>query len=386
MIADKATLEQSGMDKDTPVITREQAQAIFDARQPAFEVVVTQMVANATYSAIYGTAVFRIRPCAQWIHGIFGAEVRLPGHIPAYFGNSGCLGIECFCNVTAPPAVWIGFDHAKVNTRNLSRIFVGKPDEDTTEHCLGLLWKKDGKLNLFDLLHWGYSDYKDDLYFTSSNLKIKNDALIFAGRPGDMTPSISLVKLHYRPDNGKVFDKIWVVINAPVTKTKFDKWYKDNDDIGWTTNLPPVFPSITFTTNWLNFVRPTVTNLAGSGWRAPTRKNTYLHHDAKYEMRSERVGKHYGHQAMYDADGALIETTIAAGTADIYTPDNLRNVRRHRKEDVHPFIRALQLDGNPVAPDSTPVPTTLTRPCIYEGTNTVKYLEKRPPLPTGKRK
>ena len=52
---------------------------------------------------------------------------------------------------------------------------------------------------------------------------------------------------------------------------------------------------------------------------------------------------------------------------------------------VLPFIRALQLDGNPVHPNSTLIPTNLNRPCMYEGNHTQLYLTKRPTLPTGKR-
>jgi len=115
--------------------------------------------------------------------------------------------------------------------------------------------------------------------------------------------------------------------------------------------------------------------------------DTYLHHDAKYEMRSNPVSDKHGHQAMYDDQGQLITAPIAAGTADLYAPfDSLgipSSAKKHRKEDVYPFIRALQLDGNPVHPNNKKVPTNLTRPCIYMGLNTDKYIKKRPVLPTG---
>ena len=118
-------------------------------------------------------------------------------------------------------------------------------------------------------------------------------------------------------------------------------------------------------------------------------KDAFLHHDAKYEMRSGPISGGHGHQATYDANGVLIETPIAAGTADIAAPfdenDSWRtwSASKHRDEDVYPFIRALQLDGNPVHPNNKKVPTNLTRPCIYMGLNTDKYIKKRPVLPTG---
>ena len=79
-------------------------------------------------------------------------------------------------------------------------------------------------------------------------------------------------------------------------------------------------------------------------------KNTFLHHDAKYEMRSKPTSGGHGHQAMYNIGGQLITAPIAAGTADLYAPfDSLgipSSAKSHRDQDVYPFIRALQLDGN----------------------------------------
>ncbi len=114
-------------------------------------------------------------------------------------------------------------------------------------------------------------------------------------------------------------------------------------------------------------------------------KDAFLHHDAKYEMRSGPISGGHGHQATYDANGVLIETPIAAGTADIAAPyyanDTLhaRTGNKHLKQDVQPFLRALQLDGNPVLPRY--INRNLNRPCIYRGPNTDKYVERRPVLP-----
>jgi hypothetical protein len=114
-------------------------------------------------------------------------------------------------------------------------------------------------------------------------------------------------------------------------------------------------------------------------------QNYFLHHNVKYEMRSGPVSGGHGHQATYDANGVLIETPIAAGTADIAAPyyanDMLRarTGKQHLKQDVQPFLRALQLDGNPVLPRD--IYRNLNRPCIYMGSNTDEYIEKRPVLP-----
>ena len=124
-------------------------------------------------------------------------------------------------------------------------------------------------------------------------------------------------------------------------------------------------------------------------------KDAFLHHDAKYEMRSKPTSGGHGHQAMYNIGGQLITAPIAAGTADLYAPFDSRGIpssaKSHRDQDVYPFIRALQLEGNPVHKISSAVglgmvdvPTNLNRPCIYKGDKTDKYIERRPVLPTGK--
>jgi len=152
--------------------------------------------------------------------------------------------------------------------------------------------------------------------------------------------------------------------------------------LNWTTNLPAPFASITVTKDKSgNPVSATIPDK--THWYAPDRKDSYLHHDAVFDMRSKAVGKQHGHQATYDADGKLLTEPIAAGTADLYTPAGPFSAWDHRDHDVYPFIRALQLDGNPVHPNSTFAPTTLNRPCIYVGDYTKKYMARRPVLPNG---
>ncbi|MCL2104394.1 MAG: hypothetical protein FWH21_04975 [Kiritimatiellaeota bacterium] len=398
-IADPATLGKGGMDPATPVITREQAWTVFNARQPAFQVTVTQTLANATWSAIYGRAIFNIQPCGGGgVHGVGGAQDRIPGHTPAYFANTGCMGIGCGCeNTGIPPAVWIGFDHGNPTNKTRSiwpRIPTSDNDANTTEHCAGVVWEAGGKLDLFSLLHPGYLEFKDDLYFTSSKLSVNSDGeLEFGKDPKDMEPDICLVKLRYRPRNDEVFDKIWIVVNSTVTWAIFNQWLAENPDINWTAGLPAPFPSIplTISTSWFGTVSTNVNvsamNLTGTLWHPPENKNSFMHHDARFEMRSHPITGGHGHQAMYDGQGNLITAPIAAGTADLWAPYSSWNIpypdTDHLKQDVQPFIRALQLDGNPVLP--TNVNRNFNRPCIYMGGYTGNYIEKRPVLPTGVR-
>ena len=387
LLADEGTLAEGGKSGDDPVMLRDEAWDILTACVPPVEVVITQSVRHATYDAIYGTVIFRVAWCCKyWMSGAAGAEALLD-HTPMSIGGYICPGIGCTC--VTPVAVWIGFDHRKVKTRNLSRIFVGKPDEDTTEHCLGIVWKPDGKLDLFSLLDNNYLGYKDDLHFTSDNLTIANGELVFGGKPDDMKPSISLIKLRYKPDNDKVFDKLWITVNSPDTHASYTNWCAVNStNMAWTLTLPPPFDSIAVANGIPTDPEPWKI-LGPNIWVTPTEEKTYLHHNAPFEMRSYPVTGDHGHQAMYDAQGILITETIAAGTADFVSTINQLGRRvpslGHRRHDVYPFIRALQLDGNPCLPKSPSVPKTLNRPVLYQGSYTDKYIECRPPVPTGTR-
>jgi len=257
----------------------------------------------------------------------------------------------------------------------------------------GVVWSENGKVDLFSLLGGTYTSYESDLQFTSDNLTVNDyGELEFGDNPKDLEPAICLVKLHYKPspEVDQVFDKLWVVVNRSDTQTKFDAWYAQNSDISWTANLPKPFAYLSLSTNAANEVsaedpepNPSVT---GGYWHPPESKNTYLHHNARFEMRSKPIFGGHGHQAMYDRAGVLIEQPIAAGSADISAPYNSHGKLiwsfDHWNGDVLPYIQALQLDGNPVYP--TDYNQNLNRLCIYKGTNTDKYFERRPVLPTGK--
>lgn len=109
-------------------------------------------------------------------------------------------------------------------------------------------------------------------------------------------------------------------------------------------------------------------------WKAPTTVSSYLHHDARFEMRSRSVSGGHGNQACYNENGQLILKTIAGGTAD-YAYASLINATKHVPEDVLPFLRAVWLDGNP---GQRTILNDITRPCVYEGDNIARYIECRP--------
>lgn len=218
--------------------------------------------------------------------------------------------------------------------------------------------------------------YKDDLYVTADTASANESSLAYGDAPNDLSPTICYIKLLYRP-NGVVLDRMWVVVNSQATQESFMQWGTDNANLLWTATLPQVFSTIIVS----NTVPVDPESGAPNQWKRPSTVNSYMHHDARYEMRSEPVGSH-GHQATYNSAGVLIASTIAAGTADRVSP--AYNASSHKYRDVHPFLRALQLDGNPVLPVPLALmPFDITRPCIYQGVNTDTYISRRPTIPTG---
>lgn len=159
----------------------------------------------------------------------------------------------------------------------------------------------------------------------------------------------------------------------------------------WLQLLPPPFESIVISvsTNAFGSVSTNAVDPEPNGnfWTKPKRIKTYFHPRAAFEMRSYPVAGGHGHQACYDANGILIRSGVSAGTADFVSTVNSWGWTvpspGHREHDVWPFIRALQLDGNPCLPNHVDVPTNLKRPMIFQGPHLEAYLLLRPPLPTG---
>ena len=116
-------------------------------------------------------------------------------------------------------------------------------------------------------------------------------------------------------------------------------------------------------------------------WGAPNtrvRTNNY-HFDASYEMRSVEIEGGHGHQGCYDAAGGLItrdgtlEALASSGSADYSAPGWIPI--GHYNHDVKPFVRAAQLDGNPV--DGI---ANLSHHLIRIGEHLEDYFERRPAL------
>ncbi len=115
----------------------------------------------------------------------WGAANRLPDHVPGTVAIPS--GYPDPCEPLLDVIHFVGFDHEKVNTRNLSVIQEGRPPADClTHHCLGFVWSEGGKLGLFSLLGDNHVLCKDDLCVTSDNLVVNDlGELLFGDRPND---------------------------------------------------------------------------------------------------------------------------------------------------------------------------------------------------------
>jgi len=384
---DPASLAKGNVNPADPILPVTEADDIISAHPTALRHRHTRLVAMDAFPFIYSTVTFWFGPCATY-EGVYGVEDLpwYPSHAPNYYPDPPCGGIGCGCR--GGPVWHVGFSHSKVKTRDLS--VLERCTEDAyrkTEHCLGVIWSDGGSTNLLTLLH--LNDLTDgilsNLYFTAqTDAKgeknvVTNNVLEFLGKPNDMEPRVFHIELRHREKGDAVFDRLWLVVNSPETLVRFNLWYAINSaNMDWTLTLPPPFTSIDISGK---LVSPDKNK-----WETPEKKSTYLHHNAVYDMRSERVTGGYGHQACYDAKGFLITNTIAAGTADLVAPywkGMPVFAKEHRNEDVYPFIRALQLDGNPCLVKTLTIPKTLSRPCVYQGDYLDQYLKCRPIIPTG---
>jgi hypothetical protein len=277
---------------------------------------------------------------------------------------------------------YLGFDHDKVKTRNLVLITTGETASDETDHCLGVVWEPNGQVDLFALLDSNHMVCKEYLSFKVGAASVGGSGnWNYGPQPDDLDPAIRSVEL-WHDDIATPLDRMWLVVNSTNTLARFTTWYAGNADISWTTNLPPPHASISF----VDGEAQDPEDGAPNQWSPPDGINplSYLHHDARFEMRTWIAGES-GNQAAYAEDGSLISSSIAAGTADRHGPyDEDGDVRlntNHRNHDVYPFIRALQLDGNPVFITGWDKwPEALNRPCLHEGSAVGMYIARRPIL------
>jgi hypothetical protein len=293
------------------------------------------------------------------------------------------------CPPTTNTVVVLGWTHDEniLWIRNLVQIVTGDPWDDETDHCVARVCNAAETVDLYDFLADICNPFRDDLTFQVNGQDIVGHSIPMFRyiSDDDLLPTVLHVNFSY--GQSAVIDRMWIVVCSSSLKAEYDLWKAANANTSWTSVLPKVYPSISLVTNTVGRVSPDPSKTY-FGWKKPSRKSTFLHHDAVYEMRSAPVEIH-GHQATYREDGTLIRTSIAAGTADYYHPLsfglNASGLVRekHYRSDVLSFLRALALDGNPGVYNSRLAPTNLTRPCLHQGSNLDEYILRRPILPTG---
>jgi RHS repeat-associated protein len=129
-------------------------------------------------------------------------------------------------------------------------------------------------------------------------------------------------------------------------KSKFMKWYSEQQDMTWLKNVPEPPPS-------LHFINTEPRSLLGTGVAIPNGwvpdSNIAMnllgyHPNATYGIRSiPKAGSLSGAQAMYDANRKLITGGLSAGSADMVSPRSFYDPE-HIKQDVAPFDDAKRLD------------------------------------------
>ena len=313
----------------------------------------------------------------------------ITNHVPDFKLTPSDYGPNC--PETETVDVWAGYAHGgeKPWKRNFETIPTGSAEDDETSHCHAMDWAKNLEIDLEEYLPGWLLDYKDKLRYRVNGVII-DDSKINVGKeePDDLIPAIYHAEMC---DHGETtLDRLWITVLNRKTRTRFNDWVNDNSTNATWLSLLPKPPSNIIISNGV----ASLPSFANMNWGPPEPfpTNSFMHPTAVYELRSVAVGDAHGHQATYDAEGLLITDSIKAGTADYATPYPTYIIWRpinHREDDVKPYIRALQLDGNPIIPIDTDgttsknFPRNLSRPPLHVGSFTRQYLQRRPTTPTG---
>ena len=287
--------------------------------------------------------------------------------------------------------IYAGWKHGgDLLARNFESIPIGCDADDLTSHCIAIDWTANLEIDLEDYLPGLLMPHKDELRYRVNGAMIEGATIsVRRDEPEDLFPEIYFVEMCN--EYGTTLDRLWITVLSPATGTKFDTWVSNNEtNAAWLAQLPKP-PDRIFVDSQGHVTLP---SSASANWNVsdPFPTNNYMHPKAVYELRSDPISGGHGHQATYDADGNIITESIKAGTADHDSPVVTWfdwRPRSHRKNDVHPYIRALQLDGNPVHPCNSSgtmaesIPRNLTRPPLRVGPCTQQYLDRRPTKPTG---
>ncbi len=306
--------------------------------------------------------------------------VEIEGEFVKSTGGSGVAGVvkpdfEVRVNVVEFDNVWV---------RNLNSLASDNfPDY---EKCIAIGWDAAGEIDLEDYLKINPEgltfDDVDDVVSLEIETRIFGSGSINGSvldysntDPGDANIYAFAVRLLC---GGTVSDRLIVVIFSGATQTAYQNWTAGNAaPPGWLGELPAVHGSL-----GANNTDPEPG--APEQWGGVEALGNNYHYNAAFEMRSVETDGGHGHQTCYDAAGNLIEDDgvgdqieerrASCGTADAHHWTDMIFLPTHFSDDVQPFIRAAQLDGNPV--DGV---AALNNPLIRWGANLQTYLSRRPP-------
>jgi hypothetical protein len=268
------------------------------------------------------------------------------------------------------------FDHAKVNTRNLHHVSDPYLKYD---HCVAEIWRTSREVNLEDYLTAASLTFKDYLDWYVDGTKQSSSILNYGREPGNN--EIRDYQVHVAVKNfSTICDRLIFIIVPTSTQQLHDDWITTwSANTAWFAELPAAYSALAADNT--NPEPETCSNRYWNEWGLRG-INNYHHPEAVFDMRSNETPGGHGHQACYTGAGAIITSGVSAGTADShhysdYWPPS------HVTADVLPFVRAAQLDGNPVWVNDL-IPTNFNRPMMFEGSHLQQYLQLRPPIPNSK--
>jgi hypothetical protein len=323
----------------------------------------------ATLGALPGTAV---------VEGLAAGSVELALFYENTYGYATCTDRVCL-TITK-----VEFDN--VWERNLDPLDNGNfPDyqkciaieHDDTAHKVSLLdyltieppWLTFDDIKGFVDFHIGHQ------IFDTASIESDSDLVYDDDDPGDTDIYAFGLELRW---NAQVVDRLIVVIYDEDTDTEYTTWTTNNAaPPSWLGELPAVHGS-------LGPDNSDPEPGAPGQWVGVNGLSNNYHYSAAFEMRSVKTAGGHGHQTCYDEDGNLIEDDeggnqveerrASCGTADAQHWSDVVWPPTHFTDDVQPFIRAAQLDGNPVDGFGA-----LNNPLIRWGANLQAYLNRRPP-------
>jgi len=267
--------------------------------------------------------------------------------------------------------------------RNLQHAQDSYPDY---EKCIAV--EHNASLSELDLKNYlkiepsslSFDDIKDHVSFNVehqifSTATIKNDCFLdYNGSdPDDVNIYAFGVQLLC---GSSVADRLIVVVYSDETQPEHTDWIAQNvaEGTAWLNELPRVYSEL-----GASNADPEPVQCNPQQWSWDPGVPAFYHFNATFEIRSRETAGSHGHQACYNAAGVLIspsgglEALASSGTADWRHPDNWFLPPTHSTADVRPFLRAAQLDGNPVEGLFN-----MTHPLIRIGPRLQEYYNWRP--------